>query len=219
MFGAKMAAEGAKRRPRGASGEGLFLGLFFGPTFESNLGPKGKGASCERLPFLPPLTLSPLVPGEAKPTGKSHESFFNVFCCWGILESLKAGILESLKAAILESLKAWILESLKTGILESLKARILESLKAGILESLKAGILEVLSRLALACLALSCLVFFYFVLICLLFTCLVLFCLVLPRACLVLGLLLCCLALSFFCCCCCLLRRGRTVICLAGKQN
>ena len=38
-----MSAEGAKRRPRGASRGGLFLGLFFGPTFESNLGPKGKG--------------------------------------------------------------------------------------------------------------------------------------------------------------------------------
>ena len=41
IFGAKMAAEGAVRRPRGASGGGLFLGLFFGPTFESNLGPNG----------------------------------------------------------------------------------------------------------------------------------------------------------------------------------
>ena len=40
-FGTKMSAEGAKRRPRGTSGGGLFLGFFFGPTFESNLGPKG----------------------------------------------------------------------------------------------------------------------------------------------------------------------------------
>ena len=61
MFGAKMAAEGAKRRPRGASGGGLFLELFFEPTFESNLGPKGEGAYPISLPFLPPLTLSPLV--------------------------------------------------------------------------------------------------------------------------------------------------------------
>ena len=43
-FGTKMSAEAAKRRPRGASGGGLFLGLFFGPTFESNLGPKGEWA-------------------------------------------------------------------------------------------------------------------------------------------------------------------------------
>ena len=43
-FWTKMSAKGAKRRPRGASGGGLFLGLFFGPTFESNLAPKGEGA-------------------------------------------------------------------------------------------------------------------------------------------------------------------------------
>ena len=61
MFGAKMAAEGAKRRPRGASGGGLFLGLFFGPTFESNLAPKGEGANPYKFTLLPPLTLSPLV--------------------------------------------------------------------------------------------------------------------------------------------------------------
>ena len=43
-FGTKMSAEGPERRPRGASRGGLFLGLLFGPTFESNLGPKGEGA-------------------------------------------------------------------------------------------------------------------------------------------------------------------------------
>ena len=37
------------------------MGLFFGPTFESNLAPKGEGAYPDRLHLLPPLTLSPLV--------------------------------------------------------------------------------------------------------------------------------------------------------------
>ena len=49
-FGTKMSAEGAKRRPRGASGGGLFLGLLFRPPFESNLGPNGEGAYPEHLP-------------------------------------------------------------------------------------------------------------------------------------------------------------------------
>ena len=61
MFETKMAAEGAKRRPRGASGGGLFLALFFEPTFESNLGPNGEGALPGIFTLLPPLTLSPLV--------------------------------------------------------------------------------------------------------------------------------------------------------------
>ena len=45
----------AKRRPSGASGGGLFWGLFFGPTFASNLGPKGEGAYPSPEPLLPPL--------------------------------------------------------------------------------------------------------------------------------------------------------------------
>jgi len=61
FFGAKMSAEGAKRRPRGASGGGLFLELFFKPPFESNLGPKGEGAYPYIFTLLPPLTLSTLV--------------------------------------------------------------------------------------------------------------------------------------------------------------
>ena len=38
-----------------------FLGLFLEPAFASNLGPNGEGGLSLRLPFLPPLTLSPLV--------------------------------------------------------------------------------------------------------------------------------------------------------------
>ena len=49
-FGTKISAEGAKRRPKEASRGGLFIGLFSGPPFESNLGPKGEGA----YPEVPP---------------------------------------------------------------------------------------------------------------------------------------------------------------------